>query len=56
LILAKCLAPDPLDRYARGQELAEDLDLWRSDRPLALADEQSRASGLIRWVSAAGWY
>ena len=38
-ILAKCLAPDPVDRYARGNELAEDLDRWRSDLPLAIAEE-----------------
>ena len=38
-ILAKCLAPDPLDRYSRGDELAKDLDLWRDDRPLAFAEE-----------------
>ena len=38
-ILAKCLAPDPVDRYARGSELAEDLDRWRSDLPLAIAEE-----------------
>lgn len=42
-ILAKCLAPDPLDRYARGNELARDLDLWRSDRPLAFAQEPRRS-------------
>jgi eukaryotic-like serine/threonine-protein kinase len=42
-ILAKCLAPDPLNRYARGNELAEDLDLWRSDRPLAIAEEPKRS-------------
>jgi eukaryotic-like serine/threonine-protein kinase len=70
-ILAKCLAPDPLDRYARGNELAEDLDRWRADRPLAIADEPRRsvlarsvrrgrfvliAGALILAVaSAAGW-
>ena len=43
-ILARCLAPDPSDRYARGGELAEDLDRWRSDRPLIYADEPIRAS------------
>jgi serine/threonine protein kinase len=46
-ILTKCLAPDPLDRYARGNELAEDLDRWRSDRPLTFAEE-SRTSELTR--------
>jgi len=43
-ILARCLAPEPSDRYARGGELAEDLDRWRSDRPLVYADEPARAS------------
>jgi serine/threonine protein kinase/Tfp pilus assembly protein PilF len=42
-ILAKCLAPDPLARYSRGNELAEDLDLWRSDRPLVIAEEPRRS-------------
>jgi eukaryotic-like serine/threonine-protein kinase len=48
-ILSRCLAPDPIDRYARGNELAEDLDRWRSDRPLAFAEE-SRSSDLSRKV------
>ena len=51
-ILARCLAPDPADRYARGSELARDLDLWRVDRPLAHAAE-SRRSGLRRRVRRA---
>ena len=38
-ILANCLAPDPRRRYTRGNELAEDLDLWRSDRRLQFARE-----------------
>lgn len=46
-ILAKCLAPEPADRYARGDELAEDLDRWRADLPLAFAEEPRR-SGLAR--------
>jgi serine/threonine protein kinase len=48
-ILARSLAPDPLDRYARGNELAEDLDRWRTDRPLAIAEEP-RSSDLTRRV------
>ncbi len=48
-ILARCLAPDPADRHARGDELAEDLDRWRDDRPLTFADE-SRLSALSRRV------
>jgi tetratricopeptide (TPR) repeat protein len=42
-ILARCLAPDPADRYTRGVDLARDLDLWRLDRPLAFADEPRSA-------------
>ncbi|WP_435009104.1 protein kinase domain-containing protein [Tundrisphaera lichenicola] len=48
-ILAKCLAPDPADRYARGVELAQDLDCWREDRPLVFADE-TREAALARRV------
>ena len=47
-ILARCLAPDPSDRYARGAELAEDLDRWRSDRPLVYASEPTRSSWVRR--------
>ncbi len=38
-ILSRCLDPDPSKRYRRGLELAEDLDRWRTDRPLAYASE-----------------
>ncbi len=38
-ILERCLDPDPDRRYRRAFELAEDLDRWRSDRPMAYADE-----------------
>lgn len=38
-ILAHCLAPSPQQRYRRGLELAEDLDRWCDDRPLAYAVE-----------------
>ena len=47
-ILARCLAPDPTDRYAEGAELAEDLDRWRSDRPLVYAPEPTRSSWVRR--------
>ena len=50
-ILARCLAPDPSDRYARGVELAEDLDRWRSDRPLVYAPEPTRSSWVRRFRS-----
>jgi serine/threonine protein kinase len=38
-ILGRCLAARPSDRYRRGQELAEDLDRWRADLPLAYTPE-----------------
>jgi serine/threonine protein kinase/predicted Zn-dependent protease len=41
-ILFRCLAPDPLDRYVRGADLAEDLDRFRLDEPLAFAAEPGR--------------
>jgi serine/threonine protein kinase/tetratricopeptide (TPR) repeat protein len=37
-ILAKCLAPEPADRYSRMSELAEDLDLWRENRSILHAE------------------
>ena len=42
-ILGRCLAPDPADRYARGAELARDLDLWRAEKPLVFAPEPRRS-------------
>ncbi|MBX6314090.1 MAG: tetratricopeptide repeat protein, partial [Isosphaeraceae bacterium] len=48
-ILARCLAPDPIDRYVRAAELAEDLDRWRTDRRLAFAEEPLGAC-LLRWA------
>jgi tetratricopeptide (TPR) repeat protein len=49
-ILERCLAPDPADRYRRAGELAEDLDGWRNDRPLAFAPEPALRTGLVRWA------
>ena len=46
-ILVRCLSPDPADRYARGNELAKDLDRCLRDRPLAFAEE-SRRNSLFR--------
>ncbi len=47
-ILERCLDPDPARRYRRGLELAEDLDRWRTDRPLICTSEpfwrQNRAA------------
>lgn len=49
-ILRYALGPDPEARYARGLEMAEDLDRWRSDRPLAFAPEPSRLHAAARWA------
>ncbi|MBV8308782.1 MAG: protein kinase, partial [Planctomycetaceae bacterium] len=38
-ILERCLAVRPAGRYRRALELAEDLDRWRADLPLAYAAE-----------------
>jgi|GEM_PF-1204196 len=38
-ILERCLAVRPAARYRRALELAEDLDRWRADLPLAYAAE-----------------
>jgi eukaryotic-like serine/threonine-protein kinase len=39
VILERALDPCPAGRYLRGRELAEDLDRWRANRPLAFATE-----------------
>src|SRR5207248_2301773 len=49
-ILARCLDPDPSRRYGRALELAEDLDRWRGNRPLAFADEPFWAQIVPRWL------
>ena len=53
VILERALDPDPAQRYFRGRELAEDLDRWRSNRPLAFAIEPfwgyTVPSSLKRW-------
>ncbi|MGC8638701.1 MAG: protein kinase domain-containing protein [Isosphaeraceae bacterium] len=52
VILARCLAARPEDRYRHGQELAEDLDRWRTDRPLAYATEPFWAQTVPRRLRA----
>jgi len=49
-ILEQCLDPNPLARYRRGWELAQDLDRWRTDKPLAFAPEPLWSQALPRWV------
>jgi serine/threonine protein kinase/Tfp pilus assembly protein PilF len=49
-ILARCLAPDPADRYGRAAELAEDLDRYVADRPTVFAPQPGRAARVGRWA------
>jgi len=49
-VLRRCLAADPADRYARASELADDLDRWREDFPLAHARVSALDFGLARWA------
>ncbi len=50
VILERCLDPDPARRYGRASELADDLDRWRTDRPLAFAEEPFWGQTLPRWL------
>lgn len=49
-ILERCLDPNPLARYRRGWELAQDLDRWRTGMPLAFAPEPFWTQALPRWL------
>ncbi|MBV8487324.1 MAG: serine/threonine protein kinase, partial [Planctomycetaceae bacterium] len=49
-ILERCLAPNSKHRYRRALELAEDLDRWRTDRPLAYASEPFWTQTVPRWL------
>lgn len=49
-ILARCLAPDPFDRYHRASELAEDLDRWLQDLPLKYAAQPALRPGPALWL------
>ncbi|MGO9465089.1 MAG: protein kinase domain-containing protein [Isosphaeraceae bacterium] len=49
-ILERCLDPNPRGRYRRAWELAQDLDRWRTDNPLAFAPEPFWAQALPRWL------
>jgi serine/threonine protein kinase len=49
-IIEKCLTPGPNDRYASGDELADDLDRFLRHRPLRVAADPSRVERLSKWV------
>jgi serine/threonine protein kinase len=49
-ILERALSPAPSERYQRAWELAEDLDRWRSDRPLAFTNEPFWGLTVPRWL------
>jgi serine/threonine protein kinase len=49
-ILKRCLDPESARRYRRGSELAEDLDRWRTNRPLSFADEPFWRLTVPRWL------
>ena len=49
-ILGRCLADRPSFRYRRALELAEDLNRWRADQPLAYATEPFWTYTLPRWT------
>jgi serine/threonine protein kinase/Flp pilus assembly protein TadD len=49
-ILRKCLAPNPADRYARAEHLAEDLQRFLEDRPLQHAPELSVGERMQKWA------
>ncbi|MDR3632378.1 MAG: protein kinase [Isosphaeraceae bacterium] len=49
-ILARCLAPDPADRYSRASALATDLDCWLRDRPLEFAEQPKFRPRFALWL------
>lgn len=49
-IIEKCLAPGTSDRYASGDELADDLDRFLRHMPLRMAADPSRVERASKWV------
>jgi serine/threonine protein kinase len=47
-ILERCLDPEATGRYSRAWELAQDLDWWRTDRPLVFTAETFWGQALPR--------
>ena len=48
-ILAKCLQPDPADRYASADELQKDLDRHQNNLPLQFAKRDPARERLGKW-------
>jgi tetratricopeptide (TPR) repeat protein len=48
-IVAKCLAPDPANRYASARDLHEDLIRHLADRPLKYAPNPSLRERVAKW-------
>jgi eukaryotic-like serine/threonine-protein kinase len=49
-VLEHALDPAPLHRYQRARDFAEDLDRWRSNRPLAFAAEPLWRYTIPSWI------
>ncbi len=49
-VLEHALDPAPSRRYQRAKDLAEDLDRWRSNRPLAIAAEPFWRHTIPSWI------
>lgn len=49
-IIARCLAPDPSDRYSNGDELAEDLRRELADLPLQHAGKPTLLERVGKWT------
>jgi serine/threonine protein kinase/tetratricopeptide (TPR) repeat protein len=54
-IIARCLAPEPDQRYQSAEELIDDLNCQLARRPLKHAANPSRAELVAKWVSRNRW-